>query len=214
MAKRLMIVSVLLFSVTLFSGLAWATVTGSWDVTGKMKVKVSAKKVASASQTVGFWDYFNFGPGTSFHMTDMDGTWSQNKTKFSVYLDSLDLASTMGTLLQDLIWYYGYDVDVIDVSVTKNSFTGKEGKIGNTIGGKIKLAVSVLVYSYDLDMYITAKATVAATFSGTRSFAFSPLGNSKAVESDKSPDGMDAFLRPLVDSIMTSVLNPNADLPL
>jgi len=213
MAKRLMIVSVLLFSVTLFSGLAWATVTGSWDVTGTVKVKASIKKFGSGSEAGAFVDYFVFDPDTSFHMIDMDGTWSQNKTKFGVHLDPLEIASYLETNIEDALWSAGYVVDVFNVSVTKNSFTGKEGKTGETISGKYKLAVSFLIYISNPGISLAGKATAAATFSGTRAFALSPLGQSKAVERYESPDGMDALLRPLVDSIMRSVLNPNADLP-
>lgn len=207
-----MIVSVLLFSVTLFSGLAWATVTGSWDVTGTVKVKASIKKFGSGSEAGAFVDYFVFDPDTSFHMIDMDGTWSQKKTKYSVYLDSVDIATYLETSIEDALWSVGYDVDVTIVRVSKNSFTGKESKTGGTISGKYNLAVSFLI-SFFGGMPFAGKATAAATFSGTRALPVSPLGNGKAVQGYKSPDGMDALLRPLVDSITRSVLNPNADLP-
>ena len=210
MAKRMMFFAVVVVSMLSFSALSWANVTGKWDITGTVKAKVSVKKGPSGSQTVGFSDQFTFDADNTFYMIDMDGTWSQSKTKFSVHLDPLDIASYIQTNVEDLASSYGYDVSVTNVNVTKNSFTGKENKTGDSISGKYNLAVSFLIYVYDLGMELSGKATFTGTYSGTRALVLSPLGNSKAVPRYNSPDGMDALLYPLVEAIMGSIVTPDA----
>ena len=211
MVKRIALFSVVLFSVISFAALSWAAVTGSWDVTGTVKAKVSVKKAGSGSQTVGFSDQFTFDADSTFYMIDMDGTWSQSKTKFNVYLDPVDLASYLETNIEDVLWSFGYDVDVTNVNITKNSFTGKESKVGDAISGKYNLAVSFSIYFYDLGMDFTGKATLTATFRGARSLAVAAFGNSRALPLYKSPDGMDALLYPLVDAIKGSIVLSDGD---
>ena len=51
MFKRLLIISIVTFSIVAFSSFAWASVEGTWDVQGKMTVKVSIKGYGSQNRT-------------------------------------------------------------------------------------------------------------------------------------------------------------------
>jgi hypothetical protein len=157
MFKRLLIISIASLSIIAFSSIAWSSVEGDWDVLGKMTVKVSIKgHKAQTARTVAS-DAFTFDGNGQFEMIDMDGTWSQKKNKFTVYLDPETVSEYFASGLSDGI---GTDVSV---TVTKMVFTGTELKNG-TIKGSFKLYMSFYIEDYDLP----GKITASVSFTGRR----------------------------------------------
>ena len=155
MFKRALIIAIVSFSILAFSGHAWASVEGTWDVLGTETVKVSAKG-HSQSAKVSFSDEFTFSADGSFEMLDVNGSWTQKKKKFTVYLDADGLAQFFAnTLSQEL----GYDVSI---TVTKMTFTGSEQKNG-TIKGSFKWNMTFYIVDYD----VSGKVTVSGSFKGT-----------------------------------------------
>ena len=158
MFKRLLVISIVTFSIVAFSGFAWASVEGTWDVQGKMTVKVSIKGYGSHTEKTDFSDEFTFDDDGTFDMTDMSGSWSQKKKSFVVKLDPDDISQYFEDAISDEI---GTDVTV---EVTKISFTGTEQKNG-TIKGTLKINMKLYVDDYD---FLTGKVAVTTTFKGTR----------------------------------------------
>ena len=158
MFKRLLVISIVTFSIVAFSSFAWASVEGTWDVQGKMTVKVSIKGYGSHTEKTDFSDEFTFDGDGAFDMTDMSGSWSQKKKSFVVNLDPDDISQYFEDAISDEI---GTDVTV---EVTKISFTGTEQKNG-TIKGTLKINMKLYVDDYD---FLTGKVAVTTTFKGTR----------------------------------------------
>jgi hypothetical protein len=161
MFRRLLVISIVTFSIVAFSSFAWASVEGTWDVQGKMTVKFSIKGYGSHTEKSDFSDEFTFEGDGAFDMIDMSGDWSQKKKSFVVKLDSDDISQYFEDAISDEI---GTDVTV---EVTKISFTGTEQKNG-TINGTLKINMKLYVDDYDFLDLLTGKATVTTTFKGTR----------------------------------------------
>jgi len=191
MFKRLLVISIVIFSFVAFSSFAWASVEGTWDVQGTMTVKVSIKGYGSQTVKTPFSDEFTFYGDGTFDMTDISGTWSQNKKKFTVNLDTEDVSQYFEDDLSDEI---GTDVTV---EVTKISFTGTEQKNG-TIKGTFKFNMVLYIDDYD----ITGKVVVTAPFKGTRSY---DTGISSAKEKEATPSGsvLDAIEEEVNDSLQS-----------
>jgi hypothetical protein len=189
MFKRLLVISIVTFSLVAFSGFAWASVEGTWDVQGKMTVKVSIKGYGSNTEKTDFSDEFTFHDDGAFDMIDMSGSWSQKKKSFVVNLDPDDVSQYFEDGLSDEI---GTDVTV---EVTKISFTGTEQKNG-TIKGTIKFNMILYIDEYD----ITGKVAVTTTFKGTRA---EDTGISSAKEKEAAPSGsvLDAIEEGMNDSL-------------
>jgi hypothetical protein len=163
MFKRLLVISIVAFSIVAFSSFAWASVEGTWDVQGKMTVKVSIKGYGSHAEKFDFSDEFAFsGSGDgAFDMTDISGSWSQKKKSFVVILDPEDISQYFEDAISDEI---GTDVTV---EVIKITLTGTEQKNG-TIKGTLKIKMKLYVDGNDFLDFFTGKAAVTATFKGTR----------------------------------------------
>jgi hypothetical protein len=187
--KRLLVISIVTFSIVAFSSFAWASVEGTWDVQGKMTVKVSIKGYGSQTQKADFSDEFTFDGDGAFDMTDMSGSWSQKKKSFVVNLDPDDVSQYFEDGLSDEI---GTDVTV---EVTKISFTGTEQKNG-TIKGTIKFNMILYIDDYD----ITGKVAVTTTFKGTRSYDMS-ISSAKEKEATPSLSVLDAIEEGMNDSL-------------
>jgi hypothetical protein len=158
MFKRLLVISIVTFSIIAFSSFAWASVEGTWDVQGKMTVKFSIKGYGSHAEKTDFSDEFIFDDDGAFDMTDIAGTWSQKKKSFVVKLDPDDISQYFEDAISDEI-----ERDVT-VEVTKISFTGTEQK-NETIKGTLKINMKLYVDDYD---FLTGKVAVTTTFKGTR----------------------------------------------
>ena len=135
------------------------TMEGTYDVKGKMTVKVSIKGNKSQTQRTSFADKFTFYDDGSFAMLDMDGTWSQNGSGFirqTLYLESVS-DYFAGTISDEI----GTDVSV---EGTQISFTGKKQKNG-TIKRTIKLNLTFYVEDYG---YLSGNVTVSTSYTGTQ----------------------------------------------
>jgi hypothetical protein len=189
MLKRLLVISIVTFSIVAFSSFAWASVEGTWDVLGTMTVKVSIKGYGSQTVKTPFSDEFTFYGDETFDMTDSSGTWSQKMKKFTVNLDPGDISQYFEDDLSDEI---GTDVTV---EVTKISFTGTEQKNG-TIKGTFKFNMVLYIDDYD----ITGKVVVTAPFKGTRSYD-SSISSAKEKEAYQSGSALDVIEEELNNSL-------------
>jgi hypothetical protein len=189
MFKRLLVISIVTFSIVAFSSFAWASVEGTWDVQGTMTVKVSIKGYGSQTQKADFSDEFTFDGDAAFDMTDMSGSWSQKKKSFVVNLDPDDVSQYFEDGLSDEI---GTDVTV---EVTKISFTGTEQKNG-TIKGTIKINMILYIDEYD----INGKVAVTTTFKGTRA-EVAGTSSVKEKEAYQSGSVLDVIEEELNDSL-------------
>lgn len=129
-------------------------VEGTWDVQGKMKVKVSFQgQSQTVSDTVP--DQFTFFNDGSFEMIDMDGTWSQQGSNFVINIDPDSISSYFEDNLGGEL---GLDVSV---DVINMSFTGKVQKNG-TIKGNFKVNMNFDIQGYE------GTVTASANYTGTR----------------------------------------------
>lgn len=192
MFKRLLVISIVTFSIVAFSSFAWASVEGTWDVQGKMTVKVSVKGYGSHTEKADFSDELTFDDGGAFDMTDMSGSWSQKKKSFVVNLDTEDISQYFEDAISDEI---GTDVTV---EVTKISFTGTEQKNG-TIKGTIKINMILYIDDYD---FFTGKVAVTTTFKGTRADDAGTL-SVKEKEDYQSGSVLDVIEEELNDAIQS-----------
>jgi hypothetical protein len=191
MFKRLLVISIVTFSIVTFSSFAWASVEGAWDVQGKMTVKVSIKGYGSQTQTTGFSDEFTFDGDGSFDMTDMSGAWSQKNKSFVVNLDPEDVSQYFEDSISDEIGT-GVTVEVIKIS-----FKGTEQKNG-TIKGTFKMNMILYIDEYD----ITGKITATSTFKGTRAEILN-ISSIKEKGSSQSGSVLDVIEEELNDSIQS-----------
>jgi hypothetical protein len=174
MFKRLLVIPVVLFSIIAFSGMAWSSVVGEWDIQGKMTTKASIKGHGTHTAKNVIADEFTFFENGQFAMIDMDGTWTQKGKKFTVYLDPETVSGYFESGMSDEL-----DTDV-SVTVTKMVFTGTELKNG-TIKGSFKLYMSFYIEDYDLP----GKITAVVNFTGIRTND-STLSSVKGQDSSQS----------------------------
>ena len=189
MFKRLLVISIVTFSIIAFSSFAWASVEGTWDVQGKMTVKFSIKGYGSHTEKTDFSDEFTFDGDGTFDMTDMSGSWIQKKKSFVVKLDPEDISQYFEDAISNEL-----DTDVT-VEVTKISFTGTEQKNGS-IKGTLKINMKLYIVEYD----ITGKVAVTTTFKGTRAEVAGTL-LVKEKESSQSGSVFDVIEEELNDSL-------------
>ncbi|MDQ7787861.1 MAG: hypothetical protein RDU01_09640 [Thermodesulfovibrionales bacterium] len=142
----------------------WSSVEGIWDINGKTTVKVTIKGYGTEKETTFFEDEFIFYNDNTFEMIDSEGTWSQERRKFNVYIDPADLEDYFEDNLE-----YMLDTDV-DVYITSYSFYGSEDKSSHKIKGKMKMNMSLYIDEYDIEGTIN----VNTTFTGYRSYEYFP----------------------------------------
>ena len=171
MGRKLFTMIAVILSVLAFSQLAFSSVVGTWEVHGTVTARVTIKG-HSASSSSYFYDEFTFESDGDFSTIEFDGTWTQTKRNFWVFIDSDELED----YFEDVLWYQGYDVGL---TVTKNIFKGKESKTGNTINGKWNLKMDAYFYDYGLG----GKISVVTTFTGSRGVFYSE--GKKALPSTK-----------------------------
>lgn len=153
--KPLMMV-VIILSFLALSKSAFSTVSGTWEVYGTVTARVTIRG-HSGSSSVDFADEFTFEADGQFSMIDFDGTWTETKRNFWVFIDSEEL--------EDYFEENFYDQGLkVRLTVTKNVFKGKANKLGSTISGKWNLKMSAYFYDYGL----SGKISVVTTFAGTR----------------------------------------------
>jgi len=179
MFRKYVAVSVLFFSIILFSGVAWSSVIGTWDVNGTMTVKVSIKGFGSQTEKTAFLDEFTFNPNNNFEMIDFAGTWTQKKNKFTVFLDANKISDYFEDAISDEV-----ETDV-DIEVTKISFSGQEQKNG-TIKGIFTMNMKLYVYDEDCECDRKGTLKVSGKFTGSRSAQSLTLDEKDSIESGDS----------------------------
>jgi hypothetical protein len=175
MLRKFFVVSVLFFALIGFSGVAWSSVIGTWDVNGTMTVKVSIKGFGSQTEKTAFLDEFTFNPNNNFEMIDFAGTWSQKKNKFTVFLDANKISDYFEDAISDEV-----ETDV-DIEVTKISFSGQEQRNG-TIKGSFTMNMKLYVYDEDCECDRKGTLKITGKFTGTRSAQSLTLGEKEPIE--------------------------------
>jgi hypothetical protein len=163
MIKRLVVITIVLFSILIFSGFAWASVEGSWEMTGKVTTSVKAKglKTTTLKGTLN-GDTWIFNDDYSFDSDNVGGTWNQTKTKFAVNFNDDDII-----LLEEEQLSEAFGTDVTVDAITKKTFTGTENAKKKTIKGSFKIYMNVSGYDEGCDCERTGKVTVSGSFTGT-----------------------------------------------
>lgn len=189
MLKKQAIFGIVFVIVLAFSSLVWAEVTGGWDVTGEVTVKVMLKKAKTIKTTDPFEDTFIFFGDGDFEMTDMEGVWvytNKKHTNFAVVLDEGDVEAYFEAMIP------------MEATVTSMKFKGKENKDG-TISGTFKMKLSVTVTDGP-NAGKTGKVDVKASFTGTASEAsFDSGGGLEA--SDLSGSIYDLILDKIAEAV-------------
>jgi hypothetical protein len=186
MSAKILRFSAALVCVLLISVTAYADVVGTWNISGISKQRISIKGAGSDSGRSAIIDQFVFGQGGSFSMMDLPAgahTWGYVKKKFAVYLDNAVLETYWTNTLEDELGNEGIYADIENLTVTKNTFTGKENKDG-TIKGKWTLAFEAYLYVYNVDRGFDMKVKTTTTFTGTRITGVDILG----LESNQSEE--------------------------
>ncbi len=166
MARKLLLVSIACLLSLTFSSSAWSSVVGTWDVSGVVKVKASAKG-RSVSDTVAYVDTFTFGADGSFSMTGIGGSYAVKKKKFTVDLPNVDLENYLTSTMLEAFSDSGYTVQVNNVIITKESFKGTENLKDGTIKGTMKFKVSADVFIVNYGIGATVKASATSVFLGS-----------------------------------------------
>lgn len=146
---------------------AWADATGSWDISGQVKMKVAIKGEGSQTVTESASDWFVFAADGSFEMTDFGGRWNNAGKKILVNLDTDDLEAYFVDYLEDGLSDEGLDVEITGMTITVNTFSCKENKNG-TLKGSWKLVFQAVIYVPAAERVFALKANSKTTFTGTR----------------------------------------------
>jgi|GEM_PF-3330912 len=173
------------------------SVEGTWDIKGKMKVKVSLQ---GQSETVidNVPDEFTFFNDGSFEMIDVDGTWNQQGSAFFINLDPDSLSGYFEDGLSEET-----ELD-ISVDVTNMVFTGTVQKNG-TIKGSFKLNMNFDLEDYGLHGTVTA----TATYTGKRQAGSS----SSSVEEQERPELTESMFN-MIEEELNNAVQPLDSLPL
>jgi hypothetical protein len=173
------------------------SVEGTWNVRGKMKVKVSFQ---GQYETVidNVPDEFTFYNDGSFEMIDIDGTWSQQGSTFVINLDPDSISSYFEDGLSEEV---GLD---ISVDVTNMVFNGTVQKNG-TIKGSFTLNMNFEIEDYDLQGTVTA----SAAFTGTRQAGSS----SSSVEEKESTELTESIIN-MIKEELNNAVQPLESVPL
>jgi hypothetical protein len=137
---------------------AWSSVAGTWNISGPMTAKVTAKGMKSQTIKGTIDDVWTFHDDGIFESQNAGGTWTEPKKKFTVYPDSEDISDIFAAMLTEEL---GTDITV--EQITKMNCTGTEQKNG-TIKGSLKVYLDI--YSSEYDKH--GKATISSSFLGTR----------------------------------------------
>jgi hypothetical protein len=170
------------------------SVEGTWDVHGKMKVKVSFQG-QSETAVDNAPDQFTFFNDGSFEMIDMDGTWSQQGSTFVINLDPDSISSYFEDGFSGEL---GLDVSV---DVINMSFTGKVQKNG-TIKGSFKFSMNFDIEDYD-DLQGTV--TASANYTGTRI----ATSSSSSVKKQERSELTESILNMIKEELNNAVQPPD-----
>jgi hypothetical protein len=173
------------------------SVVGTWNVRGKMKVKVSFQgQSETAIDSVP--DEFTFYNDGFFEMIDVDGTWSQQGSTFVINLDPDSLNSYFEDVLSEET---GLD---ISVDVTNMVFNGTVQKNG-TIKGTFRLDMNFDLEDYDMQGTVTA----TAAFTGTR-----VAGSSISAVGEQERSELTESIITMIKEELNNAVQPLDSLPL
>jgi hypothetical protein len=162
MFKKLLVIFIVSFSIITFSNLAWASVVGTWGMTGKVTTTIKAKGMKSKTLKGTLdGDSWTFNSDNSFESDNIGGTWSQKKTKVTVNLDTDDITSFFEEMLSEEL-----ETDISVDAITKNTCTATENTKKKTIKGSFKIYMNISGYDEDCACERTGKATVSGSFTG------------------------------------------------
>lgn len=165
MLKKLLIILIGSLSIIAFSNIAWASVIGTWEITGKVTTTIKGKGIKTTIIKGALdGDSWIFNEDNSFDSDNVGGTWSQVKTKFAVNFNDDDIISLAEEMLSE---EFGTDITVN--AITKKTFTGTENTKKNTIKGSFKIYMTASGYDESCGCERTGKVTVAGSFNGTLS---------------------------------------------
>jgi hypothetical protein len=163
MVKKLLFILVVVLSIITFSNLAWSSVVGTWEMTGKITTTIKAKGMKSKTLKGTLdGDSWTFNSDNSFESDNIGGTWSQNKTKVTVNLDTDDIISFFEEMLSEEL-----ETDISVDAITKNTCTATENTKNKTTKGSFKIYMNIAGHDEDCDCERTGKATVSGSFTGT-----------------------------------------------
>ncbi|MFZ3137532.1 MAG: fibronectin type III domain-containing protein [Thermodesulfovibrionales bacterium] len=161
MYKKLIIILVVSFSIISFSNLAWSSVVGTWEIEGKTTTTIKVKGIKTKKVVEKLDDVWTFNSDNSFESENIVGTWSQKKTKVTVYLND-----------NDIIQYYGgtqneeLGTNVTVDKITKKTCTGTENTKKRTIKGSFKIYMNITVYDDICHCNRTGKVTFVGSYTG------------------------------------------------
>jgi hypothetical protein len=136
MARKLVCAAVALVLFALASP-GVASVEGSWDVEGNLKIRVKIQGFPAQVQRGPAGDVLTFHPDGSFEMIDATGSWVQEGARFTVTLDPAEIT----TLFEQMFADAGMTVDV---DIKKLRLKGKERS--DSIRGKLKVKLGLFVH--------------------------------------------------------------------
>ncbi|NWF75053.1 MAG: T9SS C-terminal target domain-containing protein [Nitrospirae bacterium] len=155
--KRFMMFFLAVFLIIVYGTLASAAVEGTWTIQSTETTKLKIHGHGSENESQSVTSTWIFQTGGIFDGDDVKGTWSQDGKKFTVSLDTAQLADSIeADLSAD-----GYNTTV---TVTTVSFTGKEQKNG-TISGKYKFKADIIFN----DLATTGTINIKGNFTGSLS---------------------------------------------
>jgi hypothetical protein len=165
MLKKLLIILIVSLSIIAFSNIAWASVIGTWEITGKVTTTIKGKGIKTTIIKGALdGDSWIFNEDNSFDSDNIGGTWSQVKTKFAVNFNDDEIISLTEEALTE---EFGTDITVN--AITKKTFTGTENAKKGTIKGSFKIYMTASGYDEDCICERTGKVTVSGSFNGTLS---------------------------------------------
>jgi hypothetical protein len=173
------------------------SVEGTWNVRGKMKVKVTFQG-QSETAIDDVPDEFTFFNDGSFEMIDMAGTWTQQGSNFVINLDPDSISSYFEEGFSEEI---GLD---ISVDVTNMVFNGTVQKNG-TIKGSFKFNMNFDIEDYDLQGTVTA----TAAFTGTR-----VAGSSASSVEEQERSEMTESIINMIKEELNNTVQPLDSMPL
>jgi hypothetical protein len=192
MLKKQFSAAIVVVSILVVSNPAWSSVVGTWDIVGKVTMKVSAEGLGSNSARGSFYDEFLFNPDGTFEMIDWSGSWSLNGKGFIIELDPLGVESSF----EDSLSSEGLDADVTLISA---SFIGKEGKDGSTIKGKFSMQLDI----YVLNLGVSGRVSVKASFRGSR--ALGVVGEQNVSSGSSGEESVSSHKKSLSEAIVEKI---------
>jgi hypothetical protein len=162
MLKKLIIIITISFVIIALSNLAWSSVEGTWEMTGKVSTSIKAKGMKSKTLKGTLdGDSWIFNDDNSFESDNVGGTWSQTKTKFAVNFNDDDVISLTEEMLSE---EFGTDLTVN--AITKKTFSGTENTKKGTIKGSFKIYMTASGYDESCGCERTGNVTVSGSFTG------------------------------------------------